>query len=90
MPTYDTNHLKNIVLLGHAGCGKTTMAESMLFEAGVFCPYDQVGAVMGDLQTRISIVEGMEADGHLQKIIARVPLSQMQQYSSLHRSLTQG
>ena len=35
MATYDTNHVKNIALLGHAGCGKTTMAESMLFEAGV-------------------------------------------------------
>ena len=35
MATYDINHVKNIALLGHAGCGKTTMAESMLFEAGV-------------------------------------------------------
>ena len=35
MATYDTNHVKNIALLGHAGCGKTTMAESMLYEAGV-------------------------------------------------------
>lgn len=26
---------KNIALLGHAGCGKTTLAESMLFEAGI-------------------------------------------------------
>ena len=35
MATYDSNHVKNIALLGHAGCGKTTMAESMLFEAGI-------------------------------------------------------
>ncbi len=35
MATYDTNHVKNIALLGHAGCGKTTMAESMLYEAGI-------------------------------------------------------
>lgn len=33
--TYDTNHVRNIALLGHAGSGKTTMAESMLFDAGV-------------------------------------------------------
>ena len=35
MATYDSNHVKNIALLGHAGCGKTTLAESMLFDAGV-------------------------------------------------------
>lgn len=61
-----------------------------VYEVEVFCPDDQVGAVMGDLQTRMSIVEGMEADGHFQKIIAKVPLSQMHQYSSSLRSLTQG
>ena len=61
-----------------------------VYEVEVFCPDDQVGAVMGDLQTRMSIVEGIEADGHFQKIIARVPLSQMHQYSSSLRSLTQG
>jgi len=32
---FDTNHVKNIVLLGHAGSGKTSLAESMLFEAGI-------------------------------------------------------
>ena len=26
MATYDSNHVKNIALLGHAGCGKTTIA----------------------------------------------------------------
>ena len=35
MATYDSNHVKNIALLGHAGCGKTTIAECMLFEAGI-------------------------------------------------------
>ena len=35
MAAYDSNHVKNIALLGHAGSGKTTMAESMLFEAGI-------------------------------------------------------
>ena len=35
MPTFDSVHVKNIVLLGHSGSGKTTLAEAMLFEAGV-------------------------------------------------------
>ena len=35
MKNYQTNEIKNIALLGSAGSGKTTLAESMLFEAGV-------------------------------------------------------
>src|SRR5205809_1030009 len=35
MADFDTSHVKNIVLLGHAGSGKTTLAECMLFEAGI-------------------------------------------------------
>ena len=35
MPEFDTSHVKNIVLLGHAGSGKTTLAECMLYEAGI-------------------------------------------------------
>lgn len=35
MPEFDTEHVKNIVLLGHAGSGKTTLAECMLYEAGI-------------------------------------------------------
>ena len=32
MATYDSNHVKNIALLGHAGSGKTTMAECMVLK----------------------------------------------------------
>ncbi len=35
MRVYQTNEIKNIALVGSAGSGKTTLAESMLFEAGV-------------------------------------------------------
>ena len=42
MESFDTNHVKNIVLLGHAGSGKTTLAEAMIFEAGLI---DRMGKV---------------------------------------------
>ena len=35
MKVYQTNEIKNIALLGSAGSGKTTLAESMLYEAGI-------------------------------------------------------
>ncbi len=34
MKVYNTDKIKNVVLLGHSGCGKTTLAETMLFETG--------------------------------------------------------
>ncbi len=56
----------------------------------VVCPDEMVGSVMGDLQTRMGIVEGIDTEGHFQKITAKVPLAQMHDYSSALRSLTQG
>lgn len=35
MKIYQSNEIKNIALLGGSGAGKTTLAESMLYEAGV-------------------------------------------------------
>lgn len=35
MKAYDEKHIKNIVLLGAAKSGKTTLCETMLFEAGI-------------------------------------------------------
>ena len=34
MKTYNSENIKNVVLVGHSGSGKTTLAECMLFEAG--------------------------------------------------------
>lgn len=61
-----------------------------IYTVEVLCPDEMVGAVMGDLQTRMGVVEGIDAEGHFQKITAKVPLAQMHQYSSSLRSLTQG
>ncbi|PSR55873.1 elongation factor G [Adhaeribacter arboris] len=35
MKAYDEKHIKNVVLIGSAKSGKTTLAETMLFEAGI-------------------------------------------------------
>ena len=35
MKVFDDKHIKNVVLLGSHACGKTTLAETMLFEAGL-------------------------------------------------------
>ena len=35
MKAYDEKHIKNVALIGSAKCGKTTLAETMLFEAGI-------------------------------------------------------
>jgi elongation factor G len=35
MKTYQTDHIRNIALLGNSGSGKTTLAESMLLNGGV-------------------------------------------------------
>jgi elongation factor G len=61
-----------------------------IYHVEVLSPDDLTGAVMGDLQSRRAIVEGMDAEGHFTKIIAKVPLSEMHEYSSSLRSITQG
>ncbi len=61
-----------------------------IYHVEVLCPDDLTGAVMGDLQSRRAIVEGIDSEGHFQKIIAKVPLAEMDGYSSSLRSITQG
>jgi elongation factor G len=54
------------------------------------CPEDLTGSVMGDLQSRRGIVEGMDTEGHFQKVIAKVPQAEMHDFSSSLRSISQG
>ncbi|MBK9461915.1 MAG: elongation factor G [Sphingobacteriales bacterium] len=61
-----------------------------IYDVEVMCSGETMGDVMGDLQTRRAIIMGIDADGHYQKISARVPLAELYKYSSTLRSLTQG
>ncbi|MBI5916076.1 MAG: elongation factor G [Bacteroidetes bacterium] len=61
-----------------------------IYDVEILCDGDVMGDVMGDLQTRRAIIMGMDAEGHYQKIMARMPLAEMYQYSSTLRSISQG
>ncbi|MEO6131598.1 MAG: EF-Tu/IF-2/RF-3 family GTPase, partial [Saprospiraceae bacterium] len=61
-----------------------------IYDLSILCGGEFMGDVMGDLQTRRAIIMGMEREGHYQKILARVPLAELHDYSSTLRSLTQG
>jgi elongation factor G len=56
----------------------------------VLCPIELTGNVIGDLQSRRAILEGILTEGHFQRISAKVPLAEMEGYSSSLRSITQG
>ena len=56
----------------------------------ILCPENITGSVIGDLQTRRAIIEGISAEGNFSKVMAKVPLAEMNDYSSTLRSLTQG
>ncbi len=53
-------------------------------------PEENMGDVMGDLNTRRGRMQGSEAEGGRTTIIAQVPLAEMQRYTSSLRSLTGG
>jgi elongation factor G len=61
-----------------------------VYELEVLSPEEIVGDVMGDLPTRRAIIEGIDTDGHYQKVKAKIPLSELQNYSSALRALSQG
>lgn len=61
-----------------------------IYKVEVLSPEVLTGAVMGDLQSRRGMVEGIDTEGHFQKIITKVPLAEMYGFSSSLRSITQG
>ena len=56
----------------------------------VFVPSDRMGDVMTDLQGRRGVVMGMDSEGEFQNIRAKVPLAEMNKYSTTLSSITSG
>lgn len=61
-----------------------------IYDIEVLVPEDRMGDVMSDLQTRRAMIMGMEAEKGFQKILAKVPLKEMNKYSTSLSSLTGG
>ena len=53
-----------------------------IYDVEVLVPEDRMGDVMTDLQGRRAIIMGMGAEGNYQKINAKVPLAEMNKYST--------
>ena len=61
-----------------------------IYEVEIRVPEELMGDVVTDLQTRRSIILGMDSNGHYQIIKAKTPLSELEKYSTSLRSITQG
>ncbi len=61
-----------------------------IYEVNILVPSDRMGDVMSDLQGRRGIVLGMSSEKGFEKISAKVPLAEMNKYSTALSSLTNG
>ncbi len=61
-----------------------------MYDIEITTPEDVVGEVMGDLQTRRSMILGVDSKGGNQIIKARTPLAELDRYTTSLRSLSQG
>ncbi len=61
-----------------------------IYDVEVMVPEDKMGEVMTDLQGRRAVIMGMDSDGGYQKIMAKVPLAEMNRYSTALSSITSG
>jgi elongation factor G len=61
-----------------------------IYDVEVIVPEDKMGEVMTDLQGRRAVIMGMDSEGNFQKILAKVPLAEMNRYSTALSSLTSG
>jgi elongation factor G len=94
MHSVDSNDISFKIAGAHAFKAAFLDAKPKLLEPildlQVKVPEELLGNVMTDLQSRRSIIMGMDSDGKNQIIKAKVPEAEMYQYSTSLRSQTQG
>ena len=61
-----------------------------IYDVEVLVPSDRMGDVMSDLQGRRAMIEGMSSDKGFEKLKAKVPLAELNKYSTALSSLTGG
>jgi elongation factor G len=61
-----------------------------IYDVEILVPSDRMGDVMSDLQGRRAIIMGMSSVKGFEKITAKVPLKEMNKYSTSLSSITQG
>jgi elongation factor G len=61
-----------------------------IYDVEVLVPSDRMGDVMSDLQGRRAMIEGMNSEKGFEKINAKVPLAEMNKYSTALSSVTGG
>jgi elongation factor G len=61
-----------------------------IYDLEISLPEEVMGDVMGDLQTRRSLIMGIDSKENYQVIKARTPLAELDRYSTTLRSITQG
>jgi len=61
-----------------------------IYELEILVPEELMGEVMTDLQTRRSVILGMDSKGLYKVIKAKTPLAELDRYTTSLRSVTQG
>ena len=94
MHAVDSNDISFKIAGGHAFKDAFLQADPKLMEPiydlEVKVPEEMMGDVMTDLQSRRSIIMGIDVVGNYQRIKAKTPLAELYQFSTTLRSITQG
>jgi elongation factor G len=70
--------------------GAGPMLLEPIYEVSVTVPADNMGDILGDMNTRRARVLGMDQEGTKSVVRVEVPLAEVQTYTADLRSMTQG